>query len=324
MEVFFYLPEKYLPDATRREAWKSHTITTLEEGGKIACAQCWIYQTWLALEERGCRVNLVHTLPDEGILVTLAGCLGEEFVPGPKLFVADIVADFVPHPAAHLHILQNALHARRLPYSVFMPLWPHPNLLPRDPERGDRFENLGFFGDLQNLAPELRDSAWQKNLRDQTGLTLRLVDASGWHDYREMDCILAIRGFGNSPYLHKPSTKLYNAWLAGVPFVGGRDSAYRGDACPGKEYLVAGSPAELDRQLHRLRADPLFRKELVRAGSAKSRQFDRPAIQERWRTLVEITLPETAARWREKSPWEKRVFSWTQAARAWIDRRWRH
>jgi hypothetical protein len=324
MQVSFYLPEKYLPDVSRREAWKSGAITTLEESGKIACAQCWIYQTWLALEKSGCHVNLVHTLPEEGILITLAGCLGENFRPGPRMFFADIVADFVPHPAAHLHIVQNAIHARRLPYSVFMPLWPHPNLLPRDPERGDRFENLGFFGDAPNLAPELRDPVWQKSLHEQTGLTLRLVDASGWHDYRQMDCILAIRGFGSSSYLHKPATKLYNAWLAGVPFIGGWDSAYRGDARPGNEYLAVRSLADLARELHRLRNDVRFRRELVLAGSQRSRQFDRPAILERWRKLVEVTLPEAAARWNARSALGRRIFSRTQAALAWIDRRWRH
>lgn len=323
MEVFFYLPEKYLPDTTRQEAWKSDRITTLEEGGKIACAQCWIYQTWLALEKSGCPVRLVHTLPDEGILVTLSGCLGDDFRPGPRLFMADIVADFVPHPAAHLHILQNAIHARRLPHSVFMPLWPHPNLLPRQAERGERFENLGFFGDAQNLAPELRDPGWQKTLHDQTGLTLQIVGAAGWHDYREMDCILAIRGFGSSAYLHKPATKLYNAWLASVPFVGGLDSAYRGDAAPGREYLAVGSLAELNVQLNRLRTDLRFRNELVTAGVRKSKQFDRPAILERWRELLENTLPAMAARWTRKSAIERQVLTLARAGQVWIDRRWR-
>lgn len=323
MEVFFYLPEKYLPDTARQEAWKSDTITTLEEGGKIACAQCWIYQTWLALEKSGCRVRLVHTLPDEGVLVTLSGCVGENFRPGPRLFFADIVADFVPHPAAHLHILQNAIHAQRLPHSVFMPLWPHPNLLPRDPARGPRFENLGFFGDASNLAPELRDPAWRKTLHDHTGLTLQTVSADHWHDYRETDCVLAIRGFLRSSYLHKPATKLYNAWLAGVPFIGGLDSAYRGDAQPGREYLAAASLPELDAHLKRLRTDPAFRTELVKAGTRKSKQFDRPAILERWRVLVENTLPETASRWMKKSAVERQVFSLAQRARVWMDRRWR-
>ena len=71
MEVHFYLPERYLPDSDRQEAWRSGKITRLEEGGKIACAQCWIYQTWLALERSGFPVRLTHSIPSDGTLVTL-------------------------------------------------------------------------------------------------------------------------------------------------------------------------------------------------------------------------------------------------------------
>ena len=63
MEFHFYLPERYLPDTDRREAWRSGKITRLEEGGKIACAQCWIFQTWLALEQSGFPGHLVHSMP---------------------------------------------------------------------------------------------------------------------------------------------------------------------------------------------------------------------------------------------------------------------
>lgn len=321
MEVFFYLPEKYLPDPARQEAWKSNSLTALEERGKIASAQAWIYQTWLALENSGCRVQLTHTIPSAGVLVTLSGCVGDDFRPGPKLFFADIVADFLPHPAAHLHLLQNPLHARRLAHSVFMPHWPHPNLLPRDPARGGRFETLGFFGDAANLAPELRDKTWQARLRENFGLDLVLAGADGWHDYRGTDCVLAVRSFGKSPQLHKPATKLYNAWLAGVPFIGGLDSAYRGNGDPGADYLAAGSLLELENHLRQLKMDVSFREGLVAAGRKKSASFNREAILRRWRQLAEETLPEAAADWNRKSSAARSVFSFAQAAHVWIDRR---
>ena len=321
MQVFFYLPDKYLPDAARQEAWKSGTLTTLEESGKIACAQCWIYQTWLALENAGCHTALVHEMPREGIVITLSGLLGPSYRANPGVFCADIVADYVPHPGAHLHIVQNAVHARRLARSTFMPLWPHPNLLPRDPARGDRFENLGFFGDACNLAPELRDPAWQASLREKTGLEFRIVGAQGWHDYREMDCILAVRGLNASTYLHKPSTKLYNAWIAGVPFIGGMDSAYRGDGKPGTDYLAVARLAELETALARLAEDAALRKSLVEAGRARSAFFNPDAILSRWKTLVESTLPGAAEKWQRRPSVSKAVFWKTQAALAWVDRK---
>lgn len=320
--MHFYLPEKYLPDAARQEAWKSGTITRLEEGGKIASAQSWIYQTALALQAAGVDVRLVHELPARGILVTLSGLVGAAWRPGPGLFFADVVADFVPHPGGHCHLVQNSLQVGRIARAIFQPHWPHPNLLPRDPARGERFERLAFFGDATNLAPELRDPAWPARLRERTGLTLDLVGADRWHDYREVDGVLAVRGFGGGEFFHKPATKLYNAWLAGVPFVGGGDSAYRGDGQPGVNYLAAGTCKELETQLVRLAGDPTLRRNLVAAGQVAAAAFSREAILARWRTLVETTLPDAAAAWVRRGALTKKFHAATGALRAVIDRRW--
>lgn len=321
MQVSFYLPEKYLPNAVRQEAWKSGTISTLEEGGKIASAQAWIYQTWLELRSIGCPVELTHAIPSEGILITLAGCVGADFRPGPGLYFADIVADSLPHPGAHCHLVQNAAHARLLPRSIFTPHWPHPNLLPRDPARGDRFETLGFYGAAENLAPELRDPAWQARLRQETGLELLVLGADHWHDYRTTDCVLAVRSFDSRPHLRKPSTKLYNAWLAGVPFVGGRDSAYQADGEAGTNYLAAGSLAELDRELRRLAGDKELRQRLAEAGRQRSENFNRTAIRKRWAELTTSHLPAAAEEWNQRSAASKRIYSFSQAVIAWLDRR---
>jgi hypothetical protein len=321
MQVSFYLPEKYLPDSARQEAWKSGTITTLEEGGKIASAQAWIYQTWLELYSIGCPVELTHTIPADGILITLAGCVGTDFRPGPGLYFADIVADSLPHPGAHCHLVQNAAHARLLPRSIFTPHWPQPNLLPRDPERGNRFETLGFYGAESNLAPELRDPAWQARLRSDTGLSLQVLGATHWHDYRITDCVLAVRSFDSRPHLRKPSTKLYNAWLAGVPFVGGMDSAYQADGEAGTNYLAVSSLAELDRELRQLAGDEDRRRRLVEAGRQRGEKFHQAATRQRWKELVTTQLPAAAEEWSRRSPASKKLFSLSQATFAWLDHR---
>ncbi|MFZ4680916.1 MAG: glycosyltransferase [Terrimicrobiaceae bacterium] len=322
MEVHFYLPEKYLPDSARQEAWKEGKITTLEQGGKIACAQCWIYQTWVALQSAGVKVNLTPEIPREGILVGLSGFFGDDFRAPDDVFFAGIVADYLPHPGAHLHILQNPVHARRLRHSAYMPLWPHPNLIPREANRGDVFETIGFFGDAQNLAPELRDPAWIEQL-GAMGLRLVIYDANRWHDYSDADCVIAIRGFGLSPYLHKPATKLYNAWLAGVPFIGGMDSAYAADGRAGVNFLQASSPQELLSQIRRLKDDVTLRHKLVAAGYEASRHFNATAILERWKTLLAQDLPDRARKWRQRSPLSRRIFSFSQAAGVWLDRKLR-
>jgi hypothetical protein len=324
MQVHFYLPERYLPDPGRQEAWRSGKITRLEEAGKVACAQCWIYQTWVALERSGFPVRLTHAIPSEGILVTLTNLLTADFrVPERVLFVG-VVADYLADARAHLHVVQNNAHARGLRHAAFMPLWPQPNLLARDRTRGDRFENVCFFGESSNLAPELADTRWQDKLRNELGLNFIICRADRWHDYREADCVVAIRGFGRSSYLHKPATKLYNAWLAGVPFIGGMDSAYAADGEPGRDFLQAATPKELFDHLRRLQEDLSLRKQLVAAGTTSGRGFSFDATLQRWQRLLGETVPELAARWRKKSSSERRLFRALQAASVWLDTRLRH
>jgi hypothetical protein len=324
MQVHFYLPERYLPDPPRQEAWRSGKITRLEEAGKIACAQCWIYQTWLALEQSGFPARLSHALPSEGILVALTNLLTADFRVPEHVFFVGVVADYLADARAHLHVVQNNAHARRMRNSVFMPLWPHPNLLPRNPARLERFENVCFFGERSNLAPELADTRWKNKLLNELRLNFIIQGADHWHDYRQADCVVAIRGFGRSSYIHKPATKLYNAWLAGVPFIGGLDSAYAADGEPGRDFLQAATPGELFGHLRSLQEDLSLRKELVAAGTISGRDFSFDATLQRWQRLLGETVPELAARWRQKSSSERRLFRAVQAASVWLDSRLRY
>ncbi len=324
MQVHFYLPERYLPDPARQEAWRSGKITRLEEAGKVACAQCWIYQTWVALERSGFPVRLTHAIPSEGILVGLTNLLTADFRVPEHVFFVGVVADYLADARAHLHVVQNKAHARRLRNAAFMPLWPQPNLLARDPTRLDRFENVCFFGESSNLAPELADIRWKDELRNELGLNFIVCRADRWHDYWEADCVVAIRGFGRSSYVHKPATKLYNAWLAGVPFIGGMDSAYAADGEPGHDFLQAATPEELFGHLRRLQEDLSLRKQLVTAGKSSGRGFSFDATLERWQRLLGETVPELAAHWRDKSSSKRRLFRALQAASVWVDSRLRY
>jgi hypothetical protein len=203
-----------------------------------------------------------------------------------------------------------------------MPLWPHPNLLPRESARGTTFENICFFGDKQNLAPELRDPNWRSQL-NELGLDLKIHGADHWHDYREADGVIAVRDFGFSRHLHKPGTKLYNAWLAGVPFLGGRDSAYAGDGCPGENYLRATTPEELLTHIRRLKEDITLRTRLTDAGHVAGKGFTPAATLERWQNLVTRDLPPLAEDWRRRGSLSRRTFYFAQKVRVWRDRTFR-
>ncbi|MGA1123519.1 MAG: glycosyltransferase family protein [Chthoniobacterales bacterium] len=286
MAVAFHLPLHHRPDASRRRAWEVDTPVPVEAEGKTATAQAWIYQTWLHLSRAGADVHLLEDLPTEGVVVTLNGWLAPDFVAPRELFVAGVAADGRPHPGVDLQIVQNLWHARRLPSAVFMPHWPQPGLRSRNPLRGATMENVCFFGDPKNLAGELRNQTWQQKLFSASGARFELRGVESWHDYREVDAVVAVRGFAAARQPHKPATKLYNAWLAEVPFIGGADSAYRSEASPGIDYLLASSPDEVIDLVVKLRDEPEWREKIVERGRQRAEHLHRERLTERWRKLL--------------------------------------
>jgi hypothetical protein len=321
MDVSFFMPEKYLPEPARREAWKSGGPVQLEQGGKAASVQCWIYQTWTRLSKAGFPAKLVHEMPDTGLVVALAGNLSPHFQPVMTRFLLGVVADGLPHPAADVQILQNAGHAKRLAGSVYMPHWTQPDLLPRDPSRGDRFEEIRFFGDEPNLCNDLQDPAFRADLQRELGLQLVTTPASAWHDYRTTDCSFAIRSFDGKRHDHKPASKLANAWLANVPFVGGSDSAYSSEGRDGINYLACRSRENFVEHLKRLKSDPAFRRDLVKAGSIEAARHTPEAHTNHWISLLSDEAPTRCNSWQKKSAGVRRMATLWRKVRLMIDRR---
>jgi hypothetical protein len=226
-------------------------------------------------------------MPDTGVVLAHTGNLPPDFRGPAGVFLVGVVADGMPHEACHFHIFQNAAHAQRLPRSAFMPHWPQPGLIARNLERGDRFQTLAYFGNPGNLATELRDPAFPAAIRDKFGLEFRISERDRWHDYSETDIVLAIRAFESRPFLRKPSSKLYNAWLAGVPFIGGSDSAFSSDGLSGVNYLRCTTPHELDSTLCMLHEDIGLRHRLVTAGREAMKRFTSENILCLWSSLLD-------------------------------------
>ena len=239
----------------------------------------------------------------------------------PDVFLVDIVADSLPHPAAHFYIVQNREHAEQLPNALFMPHWPQSRLMPRDSARGARFENVVFFGDVENLAKEFTSMRWIQRLQQELGLTFKIQSPAQWHDYRDVDCVIGIRDFSTSLHLHKPATKLYNAWLAGVPFIGGRDSAYASDGHPGEDYLVATSLEEVFQCLKRLKEEVALRGMLVENGFQIGKAFTKEATLERWKKVIQETLPALALKHQKEIQKKRRCHLFLNSILHWVKKK---
>jgi hypothetical protein len=302
--IHFYLPEPIPADMPQspRVYWagfRGHM-----RGGVYA----WTVQTFQWLHESGLNCQLTNQLPTEGILVAHRKSLPRNFVPPPKVLFVCLRADATFHPFAHLHIVLTQRAVSRWYPSAYMPHWPQPGLIPRDPARGDRWENAAFFGDHACIAREMQSDQWTSTLRELK-LNWQHVPPEKWHDFSEVDVVVAIRDFvGKHHYANKPATKLFNAWHAGVPAVLGRESAYREQRQNDLDYLEAATLADLLAALRCLRDHPDLRRSMVAHGRQRARETDPAVIVARWRDFFATVATPAYEKWRAASAPQRRLW----------------
>lgn len=285
----------------------------------------WVVQTFQRLRAAGFPCEMTNQLPSDGILVAHRKSLPRNFIaPAGVLFVC-LRADATFHPFAHLHVVLNRRALNVWFPSFYMPHWPQPGLLPRDPTRGDAWKNAAFFGDPASFTKEMSGPTWAATLRE-LDLEWLFVPPEKWHDFREVDVIVAIRSFDRHRHTNKPPTKLFNAWRAGVPAILGRESAYQAERRSALDYLEVGSFAEVTSALHRLKADPGWRREMIANGLERARESDPALITARWKEFFETVAAPAYDAWRDPSPAQQalwRLNGWLKRqAQDWRERLW--
>ena len=296
--IYFYIPRDLFPKRLPQninENWAGFGL------GIYA----WTLQTYLRLKADGFPCYLVDHFPLSGIVLTHRNCLSihKKIKPGNNLLLICIKAESSFYPYAQFHILQNPGEAEKVNSGYYIPHWPQPGLIPRNPDRGERFENIVFFGHINNIAPELLTHEWQKQL-DKLDLNwcpvinhnhwsdYQQVD-NRWNDYSQADAVVAVRRFGKeNKYINKPPTKLFNAWLAGVPALLGCESAYRSEGTPNLNYLEVASLNELILALKQLKYNDKLRHRIVKNGRLNAPQVCPEPITQKWRYfLTEVAIP---------------------------------
>ncbi len=297
--IHFYIPKSFFPTVTPDnldDDWIGFGL------GIYA----WTFQTYLRLQADSFPCKLVSKLPSEGIIIFHQNALQahkKPLKPGKNQLFIFIKAESKPYGYAQLHVVQNPTELLTVKDSYYLPHWPQPGLIPRDPLRGDRFENIAFFGHKINLAPELFKFAWEQQLNDLGLRWYPIVNSNHWLDYsqiknpwnnyREIDAVVAVRSFDNIPgYPNKPPTKLFNCWLAGVPAILGCESAYRAEGKNCIDYLEVNSLADLLSVLKRLKEDKMLRNKLVENGYKSSLNIHPRNITNKWRDfLMQVAIP---------------------------------
>ncbi|MGB3533427.1 MAG: hypothetical protein WBA13_07905 [Microcoleaceae cyanobacterium] len=297
--IYFYLHPQHFPtDIPERveENWSGFGI------GIYA----WTIQTYLRLKQQNLPCFLVNEIPDEGIVFIHRNILTRyhpRFKPSKKLLLICLKAESNPFPYAQIQVVQNPIEIQNVSNSYYLPHWTQPGLIPRDPNRGEIFENIAFFGHKNNLAPEFISASWQQYLTELDLNWLPIINQNTWQDYQsinpqwndysQIDAIVAIRGFDKrNTYTHKPATKLYNAWLAGVPAILGYESAYRTEGHPNQDYIEVASWDELLSALIQLKHYPALRETLVNLGNQQAKKFNPDIVTQRWYYFITtIAIP---------------------------------
>ena len=318
-DLYVYLPQALWPETLPDDA------TTNWSGFGLG-VYAWTIQTYLRVREAGVTCALVDHLPDEGIIFLHRNAFrshrhGQAVL--PRRLLVCFQGDLPPHPAAQAHIVQNPVQANRPSGAYFMPHWPQPGLQPRGMDRGDRFDTIAFFGHAANLAPELTGPDWVDTLR-HLGLRWQPVVNTNrwnehqaldtrWNDYRHVDAVVAVRSFDSRvlrqthTYRHKPATKLYNAWLAGVPAVLGQECGYRAERQSDLDYIEATTFSEVMQALVRLKEDRTQRQAMIQNGAARSQAITPESITQQWLHLIQHTLLPAYDVWCRRPPWQQQL-----------------
>lgn len=262
---------------------------------------CWTVQTWCRLRDFGIGGIEIATRPAQGRINLANSRTLTRRGADPQLFQASIQADYPRVLWAQFHVQQNAdllCDDAALQY-----LWPQPGIIPRDTAR-EGVKRIGFFGKLDgNLAGAAEQ--WSKAMAAR-GLEFVAREPERWNDFSDIDIAIGLRSFGNTRHSRKAANKLINSWIAGVPFVGGSDSAFAQAGTAGMDHLLAHNLEEAASQVDRLRSDPGLYRELVEAGRRKARAFGTDRLAAQWVALLEGPVSARYRQWDAHRPREKR------------------
>ena len=310
--IYFYIPQDQLPDRQWLQSPDTYGEWQIAKRSHFIAQYDWTLQTYLHLKTNNFPCELIGEIPTEGIVISHRVFLKNSIQPTEKLLLACIQADSNRHPYSQIHIVQNPRQVAEkfsLWESYFIPHWTQSGLIPRDASRGDKFENVAFFGTKSNLAPELQDSAWEQQLTE-LGLHWHIKHThEQWGDFSDVDVVLAVRRFDpKSSYDWKPANKLYNAWHAGVPAILGKESAFRAERKNQYDYLEVTSIEETIAALKKLKTQPEFRQAMINNGRERAKETTYEEMVNKWSCLIENKIVPAYQRWCKTPKWQQQGF----------------
>ena len=252
----------------------------------------WGHQTYHILKSHGFSAQLSYDLNPNAVNLAHGNVL-RSLDKRPDCFCVSLQADFPHYPLAHFHVVQNMEQEEK--NAAYITHWPQPEQLPRDASHEGPFHVV--YQGARNFT-ELDEERINTDLRD-CGIHFSIYDQHQWQDLSEVDILIGIRSFGHKQYKRKPPTKLINAWHAGIPFIGGWDSAYSQVGTPGKDYIRVASYQQMIDEIKKLKADSGHYNDLIKEGQIRASAFTVDAIAKVWIGVLENRIDKEFELWVE-------------------------
>jgi hypothetical protein len=255
--------------------------------------EIWIVQAFQMLRRRGWSVHLSSSLDPDAVNVLHVDDL--ELTPHLwEHFLVTIRADRDPAFVGQHEIVQNRASVWSSS-DLYIPHWPQPGLIPRDPGRGPTLRNLVYVGNPEQLDDALRAPSFKDRLAE-LGVSFQ-VRTDNWWDYRDADAVLAVRSGTGFYRTIKPASKLVNAWHAGCPAILGPEAAYRELREAPEDFLEAANPSDVIDAVTKLRNDPTLFRRMVDRGQDRGPEFRRGRVADQWAEVMTARVTPSFRRW---------------------------
>ena len=240
----------------------------------------WIVSTYLRLREAGFDVA-IYTAPRRNAINVVCSPRVLLSSTHQNSVIVAIRADRTRPAWGDLTLVQSPLNLERAT-DWLIDHWPQPNIIPRNPDRGDRLERVGVIGPRTSIAAEVRSPEFRSRL-EKLGIELVIRDdGSSWNDYSDLDMQIAYRTGPMFWIRCKPATKLVQSWIAGCPAIAGVEPSFRTVGRPGLDYLEARSADQIVEHLRTLLDRPDHYRSLIDRGLLRAPLHDDRAVLGQW------------------------------------------
>lgn len=266
----------------------------------------WTLRTYLELRKiYQCR--LTDNMPESGIVLFFRGSVGLTEKPNKDQFWVCMVADTTWHPYSQVNLFQNAYWINKYPQSYFIRHWPQLDII-KSRRNGVSPQNIAYFGDLNNLAAELKSEDWT-NFIAANDYTFNIPPSTEWNDFTNVDLVIGIRSFDkNENFLSKPSSKLINSWRANAVFISGNDSACLYEKEDEFDFVEVADYDALKNVLSKIKDDKVMFGRYRSRAIVRGERFSDSFFVNQWTDLIDKKLIPAYSKSLQRNSIERAAF----------------